>query len=348
MKRCSRCILPDTYPHIDFNNNGICSVCNAYDQRWAEYNWAGKKEDLARIFAKAKKKQRKYDCLVPVSGGRDSSYVLYVCTQVYNLKCLAVNFDNGFVSAAAAQNLRAMAHRFGADFVYWKPKWARLKTAYRTFLLKTGDFCPPCTRAITSYTYKLAQHERIPLIVLGCNPITDNNPIEVEVNDQILFKDVMKGEMSRQDFSDFVMFEGRRFLTKRINLPSYLHFDEQKMTETLERALPECGGFSGHMHFDCEMSVVADWLRRRKWQFGKTTQKYAALVREGSITREQALAASEAPHLLEEPPALATFLEKLEISRSELDQTQELTHTTFKHYSRRFVRLVGRLTGLVD
>ncbi|MDY6863115.1 MAG: N-acetyl sugar amidotransferase [Thermodesulfobacteriota bacterium] len=348
MKRCTKCILPDNYPNISFNTKGVCNICDSFERRWSNYDWVEKKKELEKILNKAKAKKRRYDCLVPVSGGKDSAYALYICTKVYKMKVLAVNFNNGFVSSVASQNLSRLAKHFDADYISWGPKWSTLKQAYRTFFLKTGDFCAPCSRAITAYTYRLAFRERIPLIVLGFNPKTDNNPVELEIIDQRLFKDVMGNVISNREKKDFLVFEPIRFLIKRIDLPSYIPYIENDLTSVLDDALGEQGGFSGQMHFDCMVSPVANWLRRRKWGFGKKTQKYSAFIRDGQMTRENALEQAEGLGADDEPENLNYFMEMLELTKDDIERAKELSALNFKHYNPKLIKVVGTLTGIID
>ena len=348
LTRCMKCILPSNYPGISFDNEGVCNECRSFERRWSNYDWKAKRKELEDIFNKAKAKQRRYDCMVPVSGGKDSSYALYICTQIYKLKVLAVNFNNGFVSPVASHNLSIMAREFNADFVSWAPRWSNLKQAYRTFFLKTGDFCPPCSRAITSYTYRLAQKEGIPLIVLGLNPKTDMNPSEIEIIDQRLFKDVIRDDMANRDKKDFIIFEPRRLFTKRIELPAYIPFIENEMIGELEKALNNIGGFSGDMHFDCLVSPVAKWLRRKKWGFDKKTQKYAAFVRDGQMTRDDAMAKAESPDAEQEPPQLDYFMKMLDVTRADIERAKDLSSLNFKHYDKSIMRAVAKFTGVID
>jgi N-acetyl sugar amidotransferase len=348
VSRCKKCILPNNYPGITFDNEGVCNECRSFEKRWSNYNWNAKEKELEKIFSEAKRKNRRYDCLVPVSGGKDSAYALYICTQKYKLKALAVNFNNGFASPSALHNLSLMAREFDADYISWAPRWSNLKQAYRTFFLKTGDFCPPCSRAITSYTYRLAQKERIPLIVLGLNPKTDMNPSEVEIIDQRLFKDVVRDDMAYRDKKDFLIFEPRRLLTKRIELPAYIPFQENEMIVELERALQNVGGFSGDMHFDCLVSTVAKWLRRKKWGFDKKTQKYAAFVRDGQMTRDEAMAKAEGPDVDQEPQELEYFMKMLDVTRSDVERAKDLSSLNFKHYDKSIMRIIAKFTGVID
>jgi len=343
MKRCLKCILPENYPRITFDENGICNYCNSFDKKWKKYDWESKGVEIENLIKKVKLKNRRYDCIVPVSGGKDSSYTLYICTQKYKMKVLAVNFNNGFASQVACQNLAVLAKQFDADYISWAPKWSTLKLAYKTFFLKTGDFCPPCSRAITAYTYRLAQHERIPLIILGFNPKTDTNPSEIEIIDQKLFKDVMGQEMNKREQQDFTMFEGRRFLTKRIDLPAYIPFVEKNISCELENLLSIKNAFSADMHFDCKMSPVANWLRRRKWGFGKKTQKYSALICDGQMTREEALEKAEGPEAEKEPEILQEFMELLDLTKDDIERAKELSPLNFKHYDPKLINIIEKI-----
>ena len=86
MRRCNRCILPDTVPGITFDEKGICNFCHSH----SEESCLGE-EALEKLISLIRSKDNKYDCIVPLSGGRDSTFVLYIARAVYNLKVLAVS-----------------------------------------------------------------------------------------------------------------------------------------------------------------------------------------------------------------------------------------------------------------
>jgi hypothetical protein len=94
MQRCSKCILPETYPNITFDEKGVCNFCRTYK----EPKPTGGEDILINLFNKVKKMGRIYDAVVPLSGGKDSTYVLYLATQVYKLNVLAYTFHNGFLT----------------------------------------------------------------------------------------------------------------------------------------------------------------------------------------------------------------------------------------------------------
>lgn len=342
MKRCRKCILPESYPNISFDKNGVCCVCRDHEERFENIDFVERERSLAVLFDRYRSKGRRWDCMVPVSGGKDSTYVLYVCKVKFKMRLLAVNFDNGFTSLQAIRNLKSITSKLDVDFISYKPNIGILKKLYRTFLLKTGDFCPPCSRGVTTLTYRIARHEKIPLIVLGYNPITDMNPREIETIDQKLLLSVTEGTISRKELQDFVFFQPSRIFVKRINLPEYVRWDEQKIVQTLNEVVDIEGGFDGEMHFDCVMSPVADYLRKKKWGFGKKVQKYSALIRDGQITRALALEKLKTATNDGEPPELKHFMEILDITAEDIARVRQLSHLDYKSYNVNFLKLLQK------
>ncbi|NCC62266.1 MAG: ATPase, partial [Verrucomicrobiae bacterium] len=118
MTYCKRCILNDSFPGILFADDGICNYCHAWNKRWGSFNFNRAENELKKIFNIVKTKNRKYDCLLPYSGGRDSSYVLYLCKEKYGLNPLAVTFNNLFMSSYAKNNIFSMIEVLGVDHVF--------------------------------------------------------------------------------------------------------------------------------------------------------------------------------------------------------------------------------------
>lgn len=161
MIRCTRCILPDGYPEYIFRCTGYLQCVQDF---WIQVEglWLGfeKKRTRRSIFDKIKAKRRRYDCMVPVSGGKDSAYALYICTHKYKLKTLAVNFNNGFTSPMLMRIWLLWRRNLIQTMCHGDQGGAHYRRHIGLFSWKRSDFCPPCSRAITSYTYRLAQKER--------------------------------------------------------------------------------------------------------------------------------------------------------------------------------------------
>ena len=110
-KRCSSCLLPSNYPFIIFNNNNICNYC---------YNYEAKPrfdDELVKMFNLEKSKKKRYDCLVGLSGGRDSAYGLYLLKEKYGLNPLAYTYDWGFLGELARMNISKICGILGVEHI---------------------------------------------------------------------------------------------------------------------------------------------------------------------------------------------------------------------------------------
>ena len=119
-KVCARCIMDDTVQGITFDENGVCTFCHIHDEIEAAHALGeGTTQKLNDIITKIKKdgKSKKYDCIVGISGGRDSTYTLYSAVKL-GLRPLAVHFDNGWNSDSAVQNIKNACKTLGVDLLY--------------------------------------------------------------------------------------------------------------------------------------------------------------------------------------------------------------------------------------
>jgi hypothetical protein len=126
-----------------------------------------RKNEFEDLLMRAQQLKHEYDCLVPLSGGKDSTYALYLCAKVYKLKCLAVTFDNGFLTEHARTNIRSALKAAGADHFFYTIDRNLLLKLYRHFLAKSGDFCSVCMRGITVAIQRAVSAFSPPLVVTG-------------------------------------------------------------------------------------------------------------------------------------------------------------------------------------
>lgn len=112
--RCKRCLLPSSINGITFDTDGVCNHCRSYERDFAQWDVIKDRKaiEFQELLARAKSLNRPYDCLVPLSGGKDSTYVLYLVTKVYKLRTLAVTLDNGYLSDLAKENIKNALTRF--------------------------------------------------------------------------------------------------------------------------------------------------------------------------------------------------------------------------------------------
>ena len=116
MKYCSRCILPDTRPGISLDQDGICSGCRGHEDKENNINWNERKSTFQKIVDIAKRQCCNYDCIVPVSGGKDSWYQV-LKSQEYDLKVLGITWRTPGRTAVGQRNIRNLiknlSYRFG-------------------------------------------------------------------------------------------------------------------------------------------------------------------------------------------------------------------------------------------
>lgn len=330
VRRCARCIMPENYPGVTLDADGVCSHCRYFETNWGPWVASAEKQTrseakLRRIFEAAKRKGKPYDALVGISGGKDSSYCLYLCREVYGLNVLTFTRDNGFVSDEATARIEQLVTAFKVPFQHHKVPMAR--ELARIFLLKTGNFCAPCQLGTFNLATDIARKYDIPLVVLGSSSRTDGAPPKsLNPWDPWYFDRVLKGEPCREQVRKTGVFWNRlvgdgiaQVLRYRriICLPEYVEWDERKISELFKR---DFGIDFGREHSDCVADGVKDYLLRRKCGGSDPTiVKYSLLVRSGQMTRERAL--EQVGKDNKNPPAhgLDHFLELISITPQEFE-----------------------------
>jgi glucosamine--fructose-6-phosphate aminotransferase (isomerizing) len=116
MKTCNKCLLDEKYPQLTFNDKGVCSLCSSNKV----FKPIGEKA-LLEIFEAAKSKNKEYNALVPLSGGKDSTYILHLAVNVYKLKVLAMTYDNGLFGQLALENIERAIKITGVKHIFSKP-----------------------------------------------------------------------------------------------------------------------------------------------------------------------------------------------------------------------------------
>jgi 7-cyano-7-deazaguanine synthase in queuosine biosynthesis len=175
---CARCVLPENFPGLKFDDDGVCNHCllapSASEVR----------DNVARLHAEmvaaieSNKGGRDYDCIVAYSGGKDSSYTLKALIEDYGLKCLAVTVDNGFMSDQARANSTALTAALGVDYQLFTPAWSFMSGMYKESVSNTdlhsksaikraSSICNSCINLINVYMIRLALMHGAKLIAGG-------------------------------------------------------------------------------------------------------------------------------------------------------------------------------------
>ncbi len=177
MKYCQQCIIPDTRPNIEIDGDSICNACIAHLEK-EEINWSQREEAFQKVVEHAKFKSQGYDCLIPVSGGKDSTWQVFKCRE-YGLNPLAVTWKTPARTKIGAKNLANLVS-LGVDHVDYQinPKVER-KFLYRS-LVQYGTTGIPMHMAIFNIPLKIAVRFSIPLVVWGENSAFEYGGTEEE------------------------------------------------------------------------------------------------------------------------------------------------------------------------
>ena len=340
LKRCAVCLLPETHEAIDFNNNGVCSVCRNHDIK-SKINWEDRFAQLNSIIDQHKGKKQ-YDCIIPFSGGKDSTFTLYYVVEILKLKPLVVCFDHGFMRSTVIENRTRTLRKLGVDFLSFTPNWKLVRELMLQSFLDKGDFCWHCHTGIFSYPMWIAIEKQIPLIFWG-EPSSEYTSFynygEIEEVNQNRFNLITNLGINAEDMffrldEKFSMRDLQVFSYPSINklrelgvvsvpLGSFIPWDVKKQFEIIQSEL-EWKGESvegvppeyNYEKIECYMQGVRDYIKYLKRGYARTTHLTSIDIRNGRLTKQEAetlVAEFEG----QKPHALELFLEYTGLTESE-------------------------------
>jgi N-acetyl sugar amidotransferase len=352
--KCANCGLPETYETIEFDEHGICNICRQKKYKDVAIDWQERKNLLDQLIAEYRG-EYDYDCLIPFSGGKDSTYTLYYLVREYNLKPLVIQFNHGFFRPNLLENNERTFKKLGVDVLTFTPNWKVVKRLMKEALIRKGDFCWHCHTGIFAYPMHVAIKYNVPLIFWGepsseYTAYYDYRNGEVEEVDEKRFNrfvnlgitaEDMEG-MINQDFDldprDLMPYTFPQIRDlKRINyrsvcLGSYIPWDVKKQSQIIMQELGWKGDQVEGMPFEkypyekieCYMQGVRDYIKFLKRGYARVSQMTALDLRNGRINRE------EADRLVAEyegkkPPSLELFLEYLGLSEDEFNEIVKKT-----------------------
>ncbi len=113
--RCTKCIMPNTKPDLSFDEEGVCDACRSMEKKDADIDWEARAKEFGELLEKHKSKDgSNYDCIIPVSGGKDSTYQAYIIKKVYGLDPLCVTWAPAMKTELGKRNLEVL-QELGAD-----------------------------------------------------------------------------------------------------------------------------------------------------------------------------------------------------------------------------------------
>jgi len=334
--------MPETWAGITFDDQGVCSICRQVEEK-IEIDWAERQRWLKKILQEYKdyaaSTGNKYNCVVGYSGGKDSAYTLWAAVKKYGMKPLVVTFDHGFpLSPEVEWNLREIPKMLDCDSLRFT-----LGSAFRNGLCRrgsevNGDFCWHCHNGVGALPARISKQWGIPLQIWG-EPSAEYQTFgaykyeDLEEQDKEHFERVFQAGVTPEmmvppgyelvDLLPLTWPEGE-FPLKAIYLGNYEPWDQREYVEINTRELgwkhyQTEGTYVDWDKVDCPFEPVRDWQKFIKRGFGRTTFQASKDIRDGLMTREEALCLVEKLDG-KRPKALDVFLKETEMTEEEFDE----------------------------
>ena len=346
--RCARCGLPETYETIEFDSEGVCNICRQKEYKDASIDWGARRKQLGELVEQYRGKHE-YDCIIPFSGGKDSTFTLYYLVKEFGIKPLVVQFNHGFLRPTLLRNNERTFRKLGVEVLSFTPNWKVVKRVMLEALVRKGDFCWHCHTGIYSYPMHVALKYNTPLIFWGepsseYTAYYDYRDDDVEEVDETRFNrfinlgitaEDMAG-MIRHDFEfdprDLAPFtyppvrDLRRLKYRSVALGSFIPWDTRTQAQLIQDELGWEGdevenmppGMYRYEKIECWVQGVRDYIKFLKRGYHRVTQMTALDLRNGRIEK------SAADRLVREfenkrPPSLDIFLGYLDITEDEFN-----------------------------
>lgn len=314
MKYCSRCVMPDTRPGIQFNKEGVCQACLNYEMR-KEIDWDSRFEEL-RILCEAHKKRtgnNEYNCLIAVSGGKDSHFQVHVMRELMGMNPLLVTVEDNFpMTKAGKHNLRNISEVFGCDLISLKPNIRAHKKVTRITFEKYGKPTWYIDRLIYTYPLHMAIKFGIPLVVYGENisyeygglndeetPSAKNqicNGVASEISfDELLCKEVTENNLTLLKAPDAEEMDSMSlepvYLSYFVPWNSYANyiFAKKRGFHDLSKEWNRSHHVEDFDQVDSRAYLVHPWLKYPKFGHASATDYASRFIRYGLLTRDEAV-----------------------------------------------------------
>ena len=341
MKYCSCCVLPETHDTIMFDDKGACSVCSQINYRDEKIDWEERRRLLYDLIGQYKDKGE-YDCIIPFSGGKDSTFQLWYVIKELNLKPLVVRFDHWGYRPLVKENNDRTFKILGADVLQFTPNWHVVRELMLEALKRRGDFCWHCHTGVYAHTMQIALRYNTPLIIWGESVAeyaswysydefeeVDEKRFNRVINLGITAEDMYEflgGRVSKRDLYPFV-YPPRKELMKikcrSICLGNFIKWDTRKQVELINKELGWQGqrveGVPPEYNYDkieCLWQGIRDYCKYLKRGYGRTAHLTSIDIRNKRLSRNDALKLAE-KYDGKRPASLDYFLEVLQISESE-------------------------------
>ena len=348
-KICKNCVMDTSDSKISFNDEGVCDHCQTFYAKILP-NWDTSEKGEAKLIKlldqiKKEGKNKDFDCIMGMSGGIDSSYLLYIMKEKYNLRPLVFHVDAGWNSQIAVNNIERLVDGLNLDLYTEVINWEEMKDLQLAYF-KSGvpHIDTPQDHAFFAMMYKFAEKHKIKHILTGGNYSTEcvRNPIEwmYYQSDSIQLKDIYK-KFGKNLLNSFPI---TNILWHKIYLPyikkikllrplDYIPYHKEKAMQLLVDKFGYQKYFQKHFESRFTQFYESYWLFKR---FGYDTRKvqYSSLILTKQMARDEAL--ERLKKLPYDEQTIKNDFEyisnKLSISVDELQRYMDMEKKTYKNY----------------
>ena len=338
---CTRCIYDERVASIEFDEHGVCNYCHQLDSLSEEYGTGRERgeNELDRIFDQIKRagRGRKYDCVIGVSGGTDSSYLVYLAKE-RGLRPLAVHYDNTWNSAIATQNIRKVLTALDVDLYTHVIDNKESDDIFRSFFYAgVAEIEAATDLALAETMYRAAAKYGIKYVLEGHSFIAEGiTPVGSNYFDGRYIKGIHR-KFGRLPMKSYPLMTFSRFIwwsvfarIRKIRPFWYIDYNKEDAQVFLEK---EYGWqyYGGH-HLENRMTAFLHTIYApQKFEMDFRNNTLSALVRMGKITREKAWAKYNTPPQGEEE-LLEYFKKRLELSGEEYERIMGKAPKSWKDY----------------
>ena len=314
MKYCKKCLYPDTKPQLVFNQEGVCSACTNHLLK-NNIDWERKNKQFIDILEKHRSNDgSNYDCIIPVSGGKDSTYQTYMIKKKFGLNPLVVNFHPHDQTEIGRKNLENLK-KIGVDCIEFSPNPETYLKLSRFGLRELGDFQWPEHLGIFSIPVQIAVKYNISLIIWGENPQLEyGKPTDIDKEsildrdwteknggyflDKIKPSDMIKYGFKLNELRPYIYPSDediKRVGVTGVFLGSYFKwniFEQLELVKNIgfrENEENKEGTYDRWENLDVYFTVFHDYFKFLKFGFGRATDHASIEIRYGRITRDEGL-----------------------------------------------------------
>ena len=350
MKYCKKCLYPENAkPTIIFDEEGVCSGCNYNKSRKdQDVDWSERKKMFEEIVAEAKamaiERGNSHDCIIPVSGGKDSHFQVWLLKEKYGMNPLLVSFNHGFNTPAGLRNLNNLIEKSGCDAIVYTAGKDSVRKISRYMLEKVGDLTWHYHAGIRTLPFKVAVEKNIPLIVWGEHgfaeltgivslkdfvEFTNWNRVEhdmrgIEAEKLIGHNGITHADIEPYIYPDEDLLESVE--VRGIYISNFFEWNAEEHAKLMKKewdfgyiTYKRDRTFSLYSKIEDHANDVHDFLKYLKFGYGRATDDASMEIRHGRLTRSEGLQLVK-EYDSKEPQTLQFYLDFLGITKGEFYQ----------------------------